>query len=38
MPNKEDRARELEEVRKYEVELTRWLRETKTEIRKQYPK
>ena len=36
--SKEDRARELEEVRKYEVELTKWLREAKTEIRKQYPK
>ena len=36
--SKEDRARELEEVRKIEVDLTRWLREAKTEIRKQYPK
>jgi len=36
--SKEDRAQELEEVRKYEVELTKWLREAKTEIRKQYPK
>jgi len=36
--SKEDRTRELEEVRKIEVDLTRWLREAKTEIRKQYPK
>ena len=36
--SKEDRARELEEVRKIEVDLTRWLREAKAEIRKQYPK
>lgn len=32
--SKDERERELEEVRKLEVELTGWLREAKTEIRK----
>ena len=31
---KDERERELEEIRKLEAELTGWLREAKTEIRK----
>jgi hypothetical protein len=33
--SKEDREKELEEIKKMEVELTNWLREAKTELRKE---
>ena len=32
--SKDDREKELEEIKKMEIEFTRWLREAKTEIRK----
>ena len=32
-----ERQSQLEEVRKYETEMVGWLREAKTELRKQYP-
>jgi hypothetical protein len=33
--SKEDREKELEEIKKMEVEFTRWVREAKTELRKE---
>jgi hypothetical protein len=32
--SREDREKELEEIKKMEVEFTRWVREAKTELRK----